>query len=139
MGSHDLFGVNDRPLHSTINYITSHDGFTLADLVTYQQKHNEANRENNHDGHNGDESCNYGVEGPSDDPALNTLRQQQKRNLLATLLLSSGTPMISGGDEIGRSARHRPSSRNVSHEPGVPRIHRQLKNDLPQMGDEIVE
>jgi glycogen operon protein len=103
MGSHDLFGVNDRPLHSTINYITSHDGFTLADLVTYQQKHNEANRENNHDGHNGDESCNYGVEGPSDDPALNTLRQQQKRNLLATLLLSSGTPMISGGDEIGRT------------------------------------
>jgi glycogen operon protein len=100
-GSHDLFG--DRPPHSTINYITSHDGFTLEDLVTYQQKHNEANGENNHDGHNGDESCNYGVEGPSDDPALKALRQQQKRNLLATLLLSTGTPMISGGDEIGRT------------------------------------
>jgi glycogen operon protein len=100
-GSRDLFG--DRPLHSTVNYITSHDGFTLEDLVTYQHKHNEANGENNHDGHNGHDSCNYGVEGPSDDPALNVLRQQQKRNLLATLLLSAGTPMISGGDEIGRT------------------------------------
>ena len=85
------------------NYITSHDGFTLEDGVTYQHKHNEANGENNHDGHNGNESCNYGVEGPSDDTALNVLRQQQKRNLLATLLLSTGTPMISGGDEIGRT------------------------------------
>ena len=100
-GSHDLFG--ERPPHSTVNYIASHDGFTLEDGVTYQQKHNEANGENNHDGHNGNESCNYGVEGPSDDPALNALRQQQKRNLLATLLLSAGTPMISGGDEIGRT------------------------------------
>ncbi len=100
-GSRDLFG--DRPPHSTVNYITSHDGFTLEDLVTYQHKHNEANGENNHDGHNGHDSCNYGVEGPSDDPALNVLRQQQKRNLLATLLLSAGTPMISGGDEIGRT------------------------------------
>jgi glycogen operon protein len=100
-GSLDLFG--DRSPHSTINYITSHDGFTLKDLVTYQQKHNEANGESNRDGHNGSESCNYGVEGPSDDPALNALRQQQKRNLLATLLLSKGTPMISGGDEISRT------------------------------------
>jgi glycogen operon protein len=102
-GSSDLFGVKDRPLYSTINYITSHDGFTLEDLVTYQQKHNEANGENNHDGHNGDESCNYGMEGPSDDPALKALRQQQKKNLMATLLISTGTPMISGGDEIGRT------------------------------------
>jgi glycogen operon protein len=100
-GSRDLFG--DRPPHSTVNYITSHDGFTLEDLVTYQHKNNKANGENNHDGHNGHDSCNYGVEGPSDDPALNVLRQQQKRNLLATLLLSAGTPMISGGDEIGRT------------------------------------
>ena len=102
-GSHDLFGSKGRPAHSTINYITSHDGFTLEDGVTYEHKHNEANGENNHDGHNGNDSCNYGVEGPSDDPALNALRQQQKRNLLATLLLSAGTPMISGGDEIGRT------------------------------------
>jgi glycogen operon protein len=102
-GSRDLFGSKDRPLHSTINYIASHDGFTLEDLVTYEHKHNEANGENNNDGHNGHDSCNYGVEGPSNDPALNALRQQQKRNLLTTLLLSAGTPMISGGDEIGRS------------------------------------
>jgi isoamylase len=102
-GSIDLFGSKGRPLHSTINYITSHDGFTLEDLVTYDHKHNEANGENNHDGHNGNDSCNYGVEGPSDDPELNAHRQRQKRNLLATLLLSAGTPMISGGDEIGRT------------------------------------
>jgi len=100
-GSRDLFG--DRPPHSTVNYITSHDGFTLEDLVTYEHKHNEANGENNNDGHYGHDSCNYGMEGPSDDLALNALRQQQKRNLLATLLLSAGTPMISGGDEIGRT------------------------------------
>jgi glycogen operon protein len=102
-GSLDLFGSKGRPLHSTINYITSHDGFTLEDLVTYQHKHNEANGENNRDGHDGHDSCNYGVEGPSDDPALKSLRQKQKRNLLATLILSAGTPMISGGDEIGRT------------------------------------
>ena len=102
-GSLDLFGSKGRPLHATINYITSHDGFTLEDLVTYEHKHNEANGENNHDGHNGNDSSNYGIEGPSDDPELNAHRRQQKRNLLATLLLSAGTPMISGGDEIGRT------------------------------------
>ena len=102
-GSLDLFGSKGRPLHSTINYITSHDGFTLEDLVTYDHKHNEANGENNHDGHNSHDSCNYGVEGPTDNPDLNAHRQRQKRNLLATLLLSAGTPMISGGDEIGRT------------------------------------
>ncbi|MDH5762519.1 MAG: glycogen debranching protein GlgX [Nitrospinota bacterium] len=100
-GSRDLFGPR-APLAS-INYITSHDGFTLEDLVSYEHKHNEANGENNHDGHNGNDSCNYGAEGPSDDPALTALRQQQKRNLLATLMLSAGIPMISGGDEIGRT------------------------------------
>lgn len=102
-GSTDLFGTKSRPPYSTVNYITSHDGFTLEDLVTYEHKHNEANRENNHDGHDGHDSCNYGVEGPSDDPTLKALRQQQKRNLMTTLLLSTGTPMISGGDEIGRT------------------------------------
>ena len=102
-GSLDLFGSKGRSLYSTVNYITSHDGFTLEDLVTYERKHNEANGENNRDGHNGHDSCNYGVEGPSDHPALKALRLQQKRNLLATLLLSTGTPMISGGDEIGRT------------------------------------
>ena len=103
LGSSDLFDFKGRPLYSTINYITSHDGFTLEDLVTYEQKHNEANRENNHDGHDGHDSRNYGVEGPSDDPAVKALRSQQKRNLMTTLLLSAGTPMISGGDEINRT------------------------------------
>ena len=102
-GSLDLFGSKGRPLHASVNYITSHDGFTLHDLVTYEHKHNEANGEDNRDGHNGNDSCNYGVEGPSDDPGLNGFRRLQKRNLLATLLLSAGTPMISGGDEIGRT------------------------------------
>lgn len=102
-GSRDLFDSQTRPPHSTLNYLTSHDGFTLEDLVTYQHKHNEANGENNNDGHHDEDSCNYGVEGPSDDPVLNRFRQQQKRNLLATLLFSAGTPMISGGDEIGRT------------------------------------
>lgn len=104
-GSRDLFGSNNRPVHSTLNYVTSHDGFTLEDLVTYEHKHNEANGENNEDGSSDNHSCNYGVEGPSDDPALNALRRQQKRNLMATLLLSAGTPMISGGDEIGRTQK----------------------------------
>ncbi len=102
-GSPDLFSSKGRPLYSTVNYITSHDGFTLEDLVTYEHKHNEANGENNQDGHNEQDSCSYGVEGPSDDPVLASFRQQQKRNFLATLLLSAGTPMISGGDEIGRT------------------------------------
>lgn len=102
-GSPDLFASKDRPPHTTVNYVTSHDGFTLEDLVSYEHKHNEANGENNADGSNGNDSCNYGVEGPTHDPDLNTLRQQQKRNLMATLLLSVGTPMISGGDEIGRT------------------------------------
>jgi glycogen operon protein len=100
-GSRDLFG--QRSPQASINYITSHDGFTLEDLVSYEHKHNEANGEENRDGHNGNDSCNYGAEGSSDDPALKALRQQQKRNLLATLLLSAGVPMISGGDEIGRT------------------------------------
>jgi len=104
-GSRDLFGSKNRPVHSTLNYVTSHDGLTLEDGVTYEHKHNEANGENNEDGSNGNESCNYGVEGPSDDPTLNALRRQHKRNLMATLLLSAGTPMISGGDEIGRTQK----------------------------------
>lgn len=100
-GSRDLFG--DRPLHSSINYVIAHDGFTLQDLVMYEHKHNKANCENNRDGSDGNDSCNYGTEGPSDDPALNGKRDRQKKNMLATLLLSAGTPMISGGDEISRT------------------------------------
>jgi len=83
----------------------AHDGFTLADLVSYNDKHNDANGEDNRDGHGNNLSCNYGVEGPTDDPAINATRWVQMRNLLATLILSRGTPMLLAGDEFGRSQR----------------------------------
>ena len=83
--------------------MTAHDGFTLLDLVSYDHKHNEANGEDNRDGTDDNHSWNHGVEGPTDDPAINELRQRQIRNFLVTLLLSQGVPMICGGDEIGRT------------------------------------
>jgi len=86
-----------------VNFITAHDGFTLADLVSYNDKHNEANLENNADGHEDNRSWNCGVEGPSDDAAVLDLRDRVRRNLMATLLLSQGTPMLLMGDELGRS------------------------------------
>jgi glycogen operon protein len=102
-GSSDLYLRDGRkPFHS-INYITSHDGFTLNDLVTYDHKHNEANGEGNHDGHDGNFSCNYGIEGVSDESAIAFLRNRQVKNFIATLLLSIGTPMILGGDEFRRT------------------------------------
>ncbi|HEY1777447.1 MAG TPA: glycogen debranching protein GlgX [Solirubrobacteraceae bacterium] len=101
-GSSDLYGDGRRP-QASINFVTAHDGFTLADLVSYNEKHNEANLEDNRDGNDANRSWNCGVEGPSDDPAVTTLRARQRRNLLATLLLSQGTPMILAGDESGRS------------------------------------
>jgi len=88
-----------------VNFVTAHDGFTLMDVVSYNDKHNEANGEHNHDGSNDNRSWNCGVEGPSDDPAIIELRQRQIRNLLATLLLSQGTPMLLAGDEFGRTQR----------------------------------
>jgi isoamylase len=102
-GSSDLYGRHGRLPHSSINFITAHDGFTLHDLVSYNDKHNEANLEDSRDGHNNNLSWNCGVEGPTDDPAINSLRARQKRNLLATLLLSQGVPMLLAGDEIGRT------------------------------------
>ncbi|SNS30110.1 MULTISPECIES: glycogen debranching protein GlgX [unclassified Azospirillum] len=102
-GSADLFDHGHRRPWSSINFVTSHDGFTLADLNAYEVKHNEANQEANRDGHDGNFSANYGVEGPTDDPAILALRHRQARNLLATLLFSQGTPMILGGDELLRS------------------------------------
>ncbi len=102
-GSSDLFEHNDRRPSASINLITSHDGFTLMDLVSYNHRHNEANGENNKDGHNANFSYNYGVEGPSDDPEIIALRRRQCRNLLATMFLAQGTPMLLAGDEIGRS------------------------------------
>src|ERR1700704_4192841 len=102
-GSSDIFGYRGRRPWASLNFITAHDGFTLHDLVSYNNKHNEANGENNRDGHEPNFSWNCGVEGPTDDPAIITLRDQQKRNLLATLLLSLGVPMLLAGDEIGHS------------------------------------
>ncbi len=102
-GSADVFGPDHRPVTRSINYITAHDGFTLADLVAYNSKHNAANGEDNRDGSNDNQSWNNGVEGPSDDPAILAARAGDVRALLATLLLSRGTPMLSMGDEAGRT------------------------------------
>jgi glycogen operon protein len=104
-GSADLYLRDGRkPFHS-INFVTSHDGFTLNDLVTYSEKHNEANGEDNRDGHNQNYSANYGVEGETDDPEIADTRNRQVRNFLVTLLLSLGTPMLLGGDELRRTQR----------------------------------
>lgn len=102
-GSSDLYGGSGRQPHASINFVTAHDGFTLQDLVSYNHKHNEANGEENQDGTDDNESWNCGVEGPTDDTEINELRERQKRNFLATLLLSQGVPMICGGDELGRT------------------------------------
>ena len=104
-GSSDVFKAAHRPPSSSINYITSHDGFTLEDLVSFSTKRNEANGEDNSDGSNSNHSNNCGEEGPSDNPTVLALRDQRKRSLLATLLLSQGVPMLLGGDEIGRTQR----------------------------------
>ena len=102
-GSSDLYLRDGRkPFHS-INFITSHDGFTLKDLVSYEEKHNLANGENNRDGGNNNNSANYGVEGPTDDAAIETLRFRQMKNFIASMMVSLGTPMILGGDEFGRT------------------------------------
>jgi glycogen operon protein len=104
-GSSDLYQRDGRHPTASINFVTAHDGLTLNDVVTYEQKHNEANGEENKDGSNDNHSCNYGVEGPTRDPEILEIRERQKRNFLLTLLCSQGVPMICGGDEIGRSQR----------------------------------
>jgi len=102
-GSADLYQSDGRDPFASINFVTAHDGFTLADLVAFEKKRNEANMEDNKDGTDDNRSWNCGVEGPTDDPAVLELRRRQQRNFLATLLLSQGTPMILGGDEISRT------------------------------------
>jgi isoamylase len=102
-GSSDLFRHDGRKPTASINYVAAHDGFTLHDTVAYNHKHNEANLENSADGHAHNLSANYGLEGPTDDPAVATLRARQMRNLLATVFLSQGVPMLLAGDEFGRS------------------------------------
>jgi isoamylase len=104
-GSSDLYAQSARKPIASINFVTAHDGFTLRDLVSYNEKHNEANGEDNNDGESHNRSWNSGVEGETDDPAVNALRRQQQRNFLATLLLSQGVPMLSHGDEVGRTQR----------------------------------
>jgi glycogen operon protein len=101
--SADIFNHQGRRPWASINFITAHDGFTLNDLVSYNEKHNEANKENNQDGTNDNRSWNCGAEGPTDDAGINALRERQMRNLLATLLLSQGTPMMLAGDEFART------------------------------------
>ncbi|MDT7654897.1 MAG: isoamylase, partial [Pseudonocardiales bacterium] len=102
-GSADLYEHTARRPVASINFVTAHDGFTLRDLVSYNEKHNEANGEDNNDGESNNQSWNCGAEGPTDDPGINELRSRQQRNFLATTLLSQGVPMISHGDEIGRT------------------------------------
>jgi glycogen operon protein len=98
-----MFNRRGRRPWASVNFITAHDGFTLNDLVSYNDKHNEANGEENRDGNSNNHSWNHGAEGPTEDPQIISLRERQKRNFLATLLLSQGTPMLLAGDEIGHT------------------------------------
>ncbi len=102
-GSSDLYEKSGRGTKASINLISTHDGFTLQDLVSYAEKHNEANGEGDRDGNEHNISANYGVEGPTDDPIINALRERQKRNMMSSLIFAQGVPMICGGDEIGRT------------------------------------
>jgi isoamylase len=102
-GSSDIFNSHGRRPWASVNFITAHDGFTLADAVSYDRKHNDANQENNRDGTDNNHSWNCGSEGPSDDPEIQRLRLKQRRNMMATLLLSQGLPMLAAGDEFGRN------------------------------------
>lgn len=102
-GSSDLYAWGGRRPYASVNFVTAHDGFTLRDLVSYEHKHNEANGEDNRDGTNDNRSWNCGAEGETDDADVNALRRRQVRNLLTTLLLSTGVPMLVAGDELGRT------------------------------------
>jgi isoamylase len=102
-GSGDLFNKRGRKPWASVNFVTAHDGFNLNDLVSYDDKHNEANGEDNRDGHSNNHSWNHGVEGLTEDPEIAALRERQKRNMIATMMLSHGTPMLLAGDEFGHS------------------------------------
>src|SRR5690606_18663530 len=101
--SGDIFNQRGRRPYASVNFITAHDGFTLKDLVSYNDKHNEANGEKNRDGTDNNLSYNHGVEGPTEDPEIRELRWRQMRNFMSTLLFSQGTPMMVAGDEFGRT------------------------------------
>jgi glycogen operon protein len=115
-GSSDLYEGTGRRPFASVNFVTAHDGFTLHDLVSYSEKHNEANGEDNQDGESHNRSWNCGVEGPTDDPQVNALRARLKRNFLATLMLSQGVPMLLAGDEIGRTQRGNNNAYNQDNE-----------------------
>ena len=102
-GSSDLYAWSGRRPHASINFVTAHDGFTMRDLVSYNEKHNEANGEDNRDGESHNRAWNCGAEGPTEDPNINALRARQQRNFIATMMFSQGVPMLLGGDEIGRT------------------------------------
>ena len=102
-GSSDLYEASSRRPSASVNFVTAHDGFTLADLVAYDRKHNEANLEDSRDGTDDNRSWNHGVEGPTDDPEIQAVRRRQRKNLLVTVLCSQGVPMLLGGDELGRT------------------------------------
>ncbi len=116
-----------------MNFITAHDGFTLNDIVTYNEKHNEANGEDNKDGNSNNLSWNCGVEGPTDDPAINALRSRQIRNMLGTLLLSQGTPMMLAGDEFGRTQQGNNNAYCQDNEISW------LNWDLKEKGEQLIE
>jgi len=119
-GSSDVFEPTGRTPLASVNFVTAHDGFTLRDLVTYEHKRNEANGEENRDGSDHNRSWNCGVEGPTDDPAIEALRRRMTRNLLATLLLSTGVPMLLAGDETGRSQEGNNNAYSVDLDAGGP-------------------
>ncbi len=115
-GSSDIYGKPGRSPIASVNYVASHDGFTLADVVSYNERHNLANGENNRDGHPDNRSWNGGVEGPTDDAEINAVRDTRRRSLLATLLISQGVPLVLGGDEIGRTQRGNNNAYNQDNE-----------------------
>src|SRR4029434_3863469 len=123
----DLYQNDGRKPYASINFITCHDGFNLQDLVSYNEKHNEANGENNQDGSDDNKSWNCGAEGPTDDPAINALRWQQKRNFIATLLCSQGVPMLLAGDEL--SDTHQGTSSTYCQDTELTWLNWQLSND----------
>ena len=115
-GPTDLYGWSGNRPHASINFVSAHDGFTLHDLVSYNEKHNDANGENNQDGHNNNLSWNCGVEGPTDDHAILALSERQKRHLLAPPLPSPGVPRLRAGEERGRTALRKNKASLTDHE-----------------------
>jgi glycogen operon protein len=137
-GSSDLYAWSGRRPYASINFITAHDGFTLNDLVSYNEKHNEANGEENRDGANDNRSWNCGAEGPTDDSNINALRARQKRNFLATLMFSQGVPMIVAGDEIGKTQNG--NNNAYCHDDEISWLHWDAAdNDLLEFARTVIE